>query len=82
MGVPLYVVHVSAAGSVDLIRNLRMDGYDVTGETLVGFLFYTDREIDARELGPLGKIQPPIRSDKDRATVERARRGLAVDSRH
>jgi dihydroorotase-like cyclic amidohydrolase len=66
VGVPLYVVHVSAAESVDLIRTLRLAGADVIGETVVGFLYFTDREADAKGLGPLGKIQPPIRADKDR----------------
>lgn len=66
LGVPLYVVHVSAAESVDLIQLLRRQGNDVIGETVVGFLYFTDREADARGLGPLAKIQPPIRSDKDR----------------
>jgi dihydroorotase-like cyclic amidohydrolase len=66
VGVPLYVVHVSASESVDLIGSLRARGWDVTGETVVGFLYYTDRDADARGLGSLGKIQPPIRADKDR----------------
>jgi dihydroorotase-like cyclic amidohydrolase len=69
LGVPLYVVHVSAAESVDLIRDLRGRDYDVTGETVVAFLHFTDHEADARGLGPLGKIQPPIRSAKDRARL-------------
>jgi dihydroorotase-like cyclic amidohydrolase len=69
IGVPLYVVHVSAAESVDLIGSLRARGWDVTGETVVGFLYFTDREADAKGLGPLGKIQPPIRADKDRARL-------------
>ncbi|MBV9354621.1 MAG: amidohydrolase family protein [Chloroflexi bacterium] len=80
VGVPLYVVHVSAADTVDLIRDLRRSGTDVIGETLVGFLFFTDREADARGLGPLGKIQPPIRSDKDRRRLWRGLREGALST--
>jgi dihydroorotase-like cyclic amidohydrolase len=69
LGVSLYVVHVSAAESVDLIRDLRAGGHDLTAETIVAFLYYTDREVDAKGLGALAKIQPPIRSPKDRARL-------------
>src|SRR5581483_4792166 len=80
LGVPLYVVHVSAAESVDLIQALRGRGYDVVGETVVGFLFFTDREADAKGLGPLGKIQPPIRGTKDRERLWKGLREGAIST--
>jgi hypothetical protein len=55
-------------------------GTDVVGETLVGFLCFTDREADARGLGPLGKIQPPIRSEKDRRRLWRGLREGALST--
>ena len=65
-GCPLYVVHASAAESVDLILYLRERGVDITGETLVAYLYYTAEECDRRGLGAYAKVQPPIRSAKDR----------------
>ena len=66
VGSPVYVVHTSAAESVDLIRDLRDRGWDVYGETLAAFLYWTAEEADARNKGAFAKIQPPIRTDRDR----------------
>ncbi len=52
-----YVVHVSAAESVDVISDYRADGVPIHGETLAAFLAHnTDQEI-----GVFGKVSPPIR---------------------
>lgn len=76
-GVPLYPVHVSAAHTVDTIQGLLRQGVRVIGETVGGFLATTAPEADARGLGPLGKIQPPIRFERDK---ERLWRGLQEGS--
>lgn len=72
-GCPVYVVHTSAAESVDLILYLKQQGVNITGETLAAYLYYTDQECDERALGAYAKVQPPIRSAKDR---DRLWRGL------
>ena len=52
-----YVVHVSAAESVDVISDYRSKGVPIHGETLAAFLAHnTDQEI-----GVFGKVSPPIR---------------------
>ena len=66
VGTPVYVVHTSAWQSVDLIRDLKDKGWPVFGETLAAFLYWTAPEADARDKGAVGKIQPPIRLDRDR----------------
>lgn len=66
VGVPVYVVHTSAWQSVDLIRDLKDKGWQVYGETLAAFLYWTAAEADARDKGAVAKIQPPIRTDRDR----------------
>ena len=66
VGTPVYVVHTSAWQSVDLIRDLKGKGWDVFGETLAAFLYWTAPEADAKSKGAVGKIQPPIRLDRDR----------------
>ena len=66
VGTPVYVVHTSAWQSVELIRDLKDKGWPVFGETLAAFLYWTAPEADARDKGAVGKIQPPIRLDRDR----------------
>src|SRR5919112_832381 len=66
VGTPVYVVHTSAWQSVDLIRELKDKGWQVYGETLAAFLYWTAPEADAKDKGAVAKIQPPIRLDRDR----------------
>lgn len=69
VGTPVYVVHTSAWQSVELIHDLRQKGWPIFGETLAAFLYWTAPEADARNKGALGKIQPPIRLDRDREAL-------------
>jgi dihydroorotase-like cyclic amidohydrolase len=69
VGTPVYVVHTSAWQSVDLIRDLRQKGWPVFGETLAAFLYWTAPEADAKNKAAMGKIQPPIRLDRDREAL-------------
>jgi dihydropyrimidinase len=71
VGTPVYVVHTSAWQSVDLIRDLKDKGWQVFGETLAAFLYWTAPEADAKNKGAAGKIQPPIRLDRDRDALWR-----------
>lgn len=66
VGVPVYVVHTSAWQSVDLIRDLKDKGWHVYGETLAAFLYWTATEADDKNKGAVAKIQPPIRTSRDR----------------
>jgi dihydropyrimidinase len=69
VGTPVYVVHTSAWQSVELIRDLRQKGWPIFGETLAAFLYWTAPEADAKSKGAIGKIQPPIRLDRDREAL-------------
>jgi dihydropyrimidinase len=64
-GLPLYVVHISRAHTVDLVAHLQHQGYPIIGETLVSFLATTARDLMERGVGLFGKIQPPIRHQAD-----------------
>ena len=66
LGVRVYAVHLSAAESVELLRDLHGKGFQAVGETLSAFLYYTAAEADEKGLGAYGKIQPPIRAARDR----------------
>lgn len=71
VGTPVYVVHTSAWQSVDLVRDLKDRGWEVYSETLAAFLYWTAPEADAKNKGAIGKIQPPIRLDRDRDALWR-----------
>ncbi len=60
----LHVVHVSSAGSVDLISRARARGVDVTCETCPHYLVL-DAD-DADRIGALAKCAPPLRSSAER----------------
>ncbi len=65
-GVSYHVCHISTAESVDIIRKAKADGVDITCETAPHYLILTDMDIeeDARF-----KMNPPIRSERDRAAL-------------
>ncbi len=69
VGVNLYVVHVSATESVDLIKHLHSQDHSITAETCLHYLVRNTED----DLGALGKVKPPIRTRVDQ---ERLWRGL------
>ncbi len=68
----LHVLHVSTAGSVEIIRWAKGRGIDVTAEVTPHHLFLTDER--ARGYDPVFKVNPPLRTAAD---VEAVRAGLA-----
>lgn len=70
--VPLYVVHISRAPTLDLIEYLHARGFDILAETLVCFLATTAQERQAAGCGIRAKIQPPIRFAEDQDRLWRA----------
>jgi allantoinase len=59
-----HVVHVSAAAGLNLIRQARSRGLDITAETCPHYLFFTDA--DFARVGPALKCAPPIRDAANR----------------
>jgi dihydroorotase len=73
-GARLHVAHVSAAGSVDLIRAAKEAGTRVTAEVTPHHLALTDAEVRGYDTNR--KMAPPLRSARDReALVEGLRDG-------
>ncbi len=62
-GCSYHVCHISTKESVELIRQAKRDGLDVTCETAPHYLVFTDNDLieDGRF-----KMNPPIRSKEDR----------------
>ncbi|MEX2586519.1 MAG: dihydroorotase [Actinomycetota bacterium] len=71
-GVRFHALHVSTAGSVELIRRAKADGVRVTAEVTPHHLKLTDAELSSFD--PHFKVNPPLRSASD---VEAVRIGLA-----
>ncbi len=60
---PIHIVHVSAQASVALVQAARQQGTPVTAETCPHYLLFTDTVL--KQVGPYGKINPPIRTQAD-----------------
>ena len=65
-GCRYHICHMSAAGSVEALREAKRRGLPMTGETGPHYLTMTDMDID--ENGRF-KMNPPIRSAVDRAAL-------------
>lgn len=65
-GVSYHVCHISTAESVDIIRRAKAEGVDITCETAPHYLVLNDMDLeeDARF-----KMNPPIRSERDRLAL-------------
>jgi dihydroorotase len=65
----VHVAHVSAARSVEIIRRAKARGIRMTAETAPHYLVLTDEAVQGYD--PRAKMNPPLRSAKDRdALVE------------
>jgi len=71
-GSPYHVLHVSAAGSVELIRQAKARGVNVTAEATPHHLLLTDAACAGYD--PVYKVNPPLRGAAD---VEAVRAGVA-----
>ncbi len=71
-GAPVHIAHVSTRESVRVIREAKARGVPVTAETAPHYFLLTDEAV--RTHGADAKMNPPLRSEKDRLAV---RQGLA-----
>ena len=63
VGNPLHIAHVSSKGSVQLIREAKKRGVQVTCETCPHYFLLTDKA--ALEYNTLAKVNPPLRTQED-----------------
>jgi dihydroorotase len=66
-GARIHIAHVSTAESVQAIRQAKFKGVAVTAETAPHYFMLTDEAV--REYGTHAKMNPPLRSTKDRAAI-------------
>lgn len=64
---PLHVCHVSTAGAVDLIRQAKDRGSQVTGEAAPHHFTLTDKAVEGYNTST--KMNPPLREERDRRAI-------------
>jgi dihydroorotase len=77
-GSPMHFLHLSTAGSVELVRRAKADGLRVSAEVAPHHLVLTDAAVagyDARF-----KVNPPLRTDADVAAVRQALVAGVIDA--
>ncbi|HEX3326874.1 MAG TPA: dihydroorotase [Actinomycetota bacterium] len=66
-GCRLHLLHVSTAGTVELVRRAKADGLTVTAEATPHHFTLTDAAVEGYD--PNMKVNPPLRGESDRAAV-------------
>lgn len=70
IGAPLHIAHVSSAQALQVLRLYQQIGMNVSGETCPHYLLFTERILD--QVGVFGKINPPIRLQRDQDDLWKA----------
>jgi dihydroorotase len=66
-GAPVHFLHLSTAGSVDLVRRAKAEGLAVTAEAAPHHILLTHAQVAGYD--PVFKVNPPLRTDEDVAAV-------------
>jgi dihydroorotase len=66
-GARMHIAHVSTAESVSAIRKAKQRGVPVTAETAPHYFTLTDQAVE--KYGTRAKMNPPLRSEKDREAI-------------
>lgn len=69
-GWPVHIQHISAAGSIAILRAAQKQGIPVTAEAAPHHICLTDEF--CRSYGPNAKMNPPLRSEADRMAIVEA----------
>lgn len=70
-GAPMHFLHLSTAGSVELVRKAKADGLPITAEVTPHHLALQDELLS--DFDPVFKVNPPLRTPKD---IEALKRGV------
>lgn len=63
----VHIAHVSTAKSVDIIRKAKAAGVNITAETCPQYFSLTEDAV--LERGSMAKVNPPLRTENDRAAI-------------
>lgn len=73
----LHIAHVSAEGSVKMIRDAKARGIHVTAETCPHYFTITDEAVKGYDTNC--KVNPPLRTDQDVAAVKEGLKDGTID---
>ncbi len=62
-----HCAHLSTENGLNLIRDAQRRGLPITAETCPHYLLFSSEKL--REVGPFGKVNPPLRSVEDRKSL-------------
>ncbi|MBU0479635.1 MAG: dihydroorotase [Proteobacteria bacterium] len=77
-GRPVHIAHVSTGEAVDLIRRAKSKGCRVTAETAPHYFTLTDQDVGNYNTN--AKMNPPLRSEKDRLEMIRGLQDGTIDA--
>lgn len=77
-GCRLHICHVSAAGTVDLIRYGKSKGANLTAETAPHYFTLTEDAVN--QSNGMAKMNPPLRTDADREAIRQALADGTIDA--
>jgi dihydroorotase len=66
-GCRLHLLHVSTAGTIEIVRRAKADGVRITAEATPHHFTLTDAALSGYD--PMAKVNPPLRTETDRAAV-------------
>jgi dihydropyrimidinase len=75
-GARIYIVHLSSAEGLEMVKRLRREGKQFFVETTSPYLTLSDDT----SMGPLAKMTPPIRSEADRRALWEGLRADLIDT--
>ncbi|WP_320127782.1 dihydropyrimidinase [uncultured Sphaerochaeta sp.] len=71
LDMPLYIVHLSSAAGLEMIRSLRARGIHIIVETTPHYLFLNRSLLEGAD-GPLYVMTPPLRTEEDNKALQEA----------
>ncbi len=77
-GAPVHFLHLSTAGSVDLVRRAKAEGLPVTAEAAPHHFSLTDELVAGYD--PVFKVNPPLRTAADVAAVKAGLADRTIDA--
>jgi dihydroorotase len=76
-GAALHICHVSVAESVEIIREAKKQGVNVTAEAAPHHFILTENDVDGTDANY--KMNPPLRSENDKAAIIEGLRDGTID---
>ncbi len=76
-GCPVHIAHVSTKGSVDIIREAKSRGVNVTAETAPHYFTLSDESLETFDTH--FKVNPPLRSARDVQSIKKGLKENVID---